>query len=67
MFGKGDDTGWYYRPSTGEVMQGKQRGWEDRMGPYASREEAQQAMKLVSQRNEAADDWGDDGWDDDED
>lgn len=55
---------WYYAPSTGEVTKGKQTGWDDRMGPYASEAEARAAMEKVAARNEAADDWDekDDDW-----
>lgn len=55
---------WYYKPSTGEVFQGKKSGWDDRMGPYDSEAEAQAAMKRVAARNESADEWDeqDDNW-----
>ena len=36
---------WYYQPSTGTVFQGKKTGWDDRMGPYDSEEEARAAME----------------------
>ena len=38
-----DAKDWYYTPSTGEVTRGKQSGWDDRMGPYASEAEARAA------------------------
>lgn len=52
-----DAKDWYYTPSTGEVTRGRQSGWDDRMGPYATEAEARAAMKRVAARNEAADDW----------
>lgn len=60
-----EDNKWFYNPSTGEVTQGKESGWEDRMGPYDSSEEAHNAMKKVAERNKQAeaeesaeDNWG---------
>ncbi|MBV7295813.1 SPOR domain-containing protein [Corynebacterium sp. TAE3-ERU12] len=55
---------WYYDPSTGDVFQGKQKGWNDRMGPYDTEKEARHAMDRVKANNEAADDWdeADDNW-----
>ncbi|AWB81507.1 hypothetical protein C3B44_03345 [Corynebacterium yudongzhengii] len=57
---------WYYNPSTGEVSEGKVGSWANRMGPYATREQAENALKIVQARNKAADaedekddDWGD--------
>lgn len=56
---------WYYSPSTGKVSQGKEASWNDRLGPYATREEAEQALEKAHKRNEQADaaeaaedDWG---------
>lgn len=58
---------WYYQPSTGEVFQGKKAHWNDRMGPYTSEAEARAAMKLVAERNAAADQWDDDDqWDEED-
>lgn len=51
----GTDQQWFYNPTTGEVTQGKKNSWADRMGPYSSREEAENAIRLARQRNEAAD------------
>ena len=55
---------WYFDPSTGEVSQGKQAGWENRMGPYASESEARSALEIAAARNKAADneDDEDDDW-----
>ncbi|QRP61450.1 hypothetical protein [Corynebacterium minutissimum] len=49
------DKKWFYDPSTGEVSQGKVSGWENRMGPYDSREEAEQAIEIANARTAAAD------------
>ncbi|MDO5031321.1 hypothetical protein [Corynebacterium sp.] len=49
------DEQWFYDPATGEVSQGKKSGWQNRMGPYASREEAAHAIEIAQQRNAAAD------------
>lgn len=55
---------WYYVPSTGEVAEGKTRSWANRMGPYATREEALNALKIADARNDVADaqDEEDDNW-----
>lgn len=55
---------WYYDPTTGEVAEGKTGSWANRMGPYGTREEAQNALKIAEARNEAADalDEADDDW-----
>lgn len=52
-----DDGGveFYYNLSTGEVEQGKLSSWTDRMGPYATREEAQHALDRARSRTEAWD------------
>lgn len=56
---------WYYDPETGEVTQGKVRGWENRMGPYESKEAASQALERAEARNEAAD-AADEAWEDED-
>lgn len=64
---------YWFNTSTGEVEEGKASGWMDRMGPYASAEEARNAYAIAAERNEAADEdqeawedaWDDDGEDDD--
>ena len=56
-------TQWYYDLETGEVVEGKQSGWENRMGPYESKSEAQHALDKVRARNAAAD-AQDDEWND---
>ena len=45
------DEQFYYNPSTGEVTQGKEAAWDNRMGPYATREEAESALQIAAQRN----------------
>ena len=49
------DEQFYYNPSTGEVTQGKEAAWDNRMGPYATREEAQAALQIAAGRNKDAD------------
>ena len=45
----------WYNPTTGEVEEGRQSPWTDRMGPYATREEAQHALEHAADRSEAWD------------
>lgn len=54
------DLKWYYNLATGEVTQGKVSGFENRMGPYDSEEEARRAIEIAAARTEAADDWAED-------
>lgn len=54
------DLKWYYDLATGEVTQGKVSGFENRMGPYDSAEEARRAIEIAAARTEAADDWDED-------
>ena len=58
------DEQYYYNPATGEVTQGKEAAWDNRMGPYATREEAEHAIEIARARTKAADaaDKEDDGW-----
>ncbi|GAB3946535.1 hypothetical protein [Corynebacterium tapiri] len=55
---------WFFNPSNGEVSQGKEDGITDRMGPYGSREEAENALKIADERTKAADayDEQDENW-----
>lgn len=55
---------WYFNPSTGAVTEGTEDSWDNRMGPYATREEAENALKIAAERNAAADaaDEADDNW-----
>lgn len=59
-----EDNQWYFDPSTGAVSQGKQSGWENRMGPYESESEARAALNIAAARNKSADneDDKDDDW-----
>ncbi|WIM67031.1 hypothetical protein QP027_07805 [Corynebacterium breve] len=59
------DEKYFYNPKTGEVTQGKEGSWDDRMGPYDTEQEARDALKIAEARNqqaeaqeEADDDWG---------
>ena len=56
-----EGTEYYYNLSTGEVEEGAQSAATDRMGPYASRAEAEQALRTAAKRNE---EWEqeDDAW-----
>ena len=58
-----EGTQFYYNLSTGAVEEGAQSQVTDLMGPYATREEAQQALKTAAARNEAWDE-EDKTWDD---
>ena len=57
------DEKFYFNPSTGEVTQGKVTSWDNRMGPYDTREEAERALETAAQRNQVADDQ-DEAWED---
>ena len=41
------DQKWFFDPATKEVSQGKTSGWENRMGPYDTREEAENAIEIA--------------------
>ncbi|AKE40977.1 Uncharacterised protein [Corynebacterium kutscheri] len=49
------DNKWFFNPRTKKVEQGKVSGFDDRMGPYDSEEEAAQALEIAQARNEFAD------------
>lgn len=57
---------WWYDLTTKTAIRGRKLGKAaDRLGPYASREEAEHAMERVAERN---DEWDHDPkWNDDED
>lgn len=57
------DEKFYFNPTTGEVTQGKVASWDNRMGPYDTREEAAHALEIAAQRNKAADK-ADEDWED---
>jgi hypothetical protein len=58
----------WFNPKTGEVEEGKQSPWSERMGPYPTREAAQEALERAEARTEAWDEedrrWNDDDWPD---
>ncbi|CAA9292649.1 MAG: hypothetical protein AVDCRST_MAG61-301 [uncultured Friedmanniella sp.] len=55
---------WWYDLKTKSAVQDSRAGKAtERLGPYASREEAEQALDKVAQRNEAFD--NDPRWNDD--
>ncbi|GAB3081643.1 hypothetical protein [Corynebacterium aquatimens] len=58
------DQKFYFNPTTGEVTEGKVAGWDDRMGPYDTREEAERALETARERTKRADDEdeADDNW-----
>lgn len=45
----------WFNPGTGEVEEGRVSHWTDRMGPYPTREAAQQALQTARARSEAWD------------
>ena len=47
--------GYYFNLETGEVEQGKQSSWSSRLGPYPTREAAEQALATARQRTAAWD------------
>ena len=57
------DDKFYFNPTAGEVSQGKGASWDNRMGPYDTREEAAHALEIAAQRNKAADE-ADEAWED---
>lgn len=58
------DEKFYYNPETGEVTQGKVDSWDNRMGPYDTRDEAEQAIAIAKERTKRADaaDEAEDNW-----
>lgn len=60
---------YYLNTRTGEVEKGKHSGWRDRMGPYATAEEAVRAFEIARERNvqfEADEKKWKDAWDDED-
>jgi hypothetical protein len=51
----GDEPEFYYDVRTGEVLEGKTIGWENRMGPYATRDAAAHALERARARTRAWD------------
>lgn len=56
-----DDEQWYFRISDKTVVQGKDAGAMDRMGPYPDRSTAERALEIAAERNKKADD-ADESW-----
>jgi len=52
---------YFFNARTKMVEKGHQSSWEDLMGPYPTREEAQKALENAQKRNDAWDD-ADDNW-----
>ncbi|GGH56569.1 SPOR domain-containing protein [Rothia aerolata] len=53
------DPQFWYNLTTGEVEEGQQSRSSQLWGPFATREEAENAMKTAAKRNE---EWDNDGW-----
>jgi hypothetical protein len=49
------DRQYWYNITTKEVEEGHRSSWQDLMGPYATREEAQDALARAAARTEAWD------------
>lgn len=49
------DVEFYYNIATGQVEEGKASAWQDRMGPYPTREAAQHALDIARARSKAWD------------
>lgn len=49
------ESGYYYNISTGQVEKGLVSSWSDRMGPYATQEDAAAALEKARDRSEAWD------------
>src|SRR5699024_4742312 len=54
------DEQWYYDIAEGRAVQGKVTNWDNRMGPYGSRAEAEAALEKARLRNDAWDAQDDD-------
>ncbi|WP_182114193.1 MULTISPECIES: SPOR domain-containing protein [unclassified Actinotalea] len=51
----GDGTEFWFNPGTGEIEEGRVSPWTERMGPYPTREAAQQALTKARARTDAWD------------
>ncbi|AIX99734.1 hypothetical protein ART_0136 [Arthrobacter sp. PAMC 25486] len=51
---------YWYNVETQEVEKDAQSGWQSLIGPYESREQAEEALDKVRARNEAADAYDED-------
>ncbi|WP_218219979.1 SPOR domain-containing protein [Nesterenkonia sp. Act20] len=49
-------TEYWFNVRTQQIEEGAQSSWKHLLGPYASREEASEALKRVEENNEAWDD-----------
>ena len=58
------DLKYYYNLETRQVEQGKVSSYDNRIGPYDTREEAEHALEIAKERNRVADayDEQDDRW-----
>ena len=58
------DLKYYYNLETRQVEQGKVSSFDNRIGPYDTREEAEHALEIARERNRIADayDEQDDRW-----
>ena len=59
-----EDFKYYYNLETHQVEQGKISSYDNRIGPYDTREEAEHALEIAKERNRVADayDEQDDRW-----
>ena len=59
-----EDLKYYYNLETRQVEQGKVSSFDNRIGPYDTREEAEHALEIAKERNRIADayDEQDDRW-----
>lgn len=61
-----DPQEWYYNTATGEVELGPQSPMQNRLGPYPTKEAAEDALKIARERNKQWEDqdreWN--SWDD---
>jgi hypothetical protein len=46
-----DEDKWYYDTEKGQAVQGKVTNWDNRMGPYDTRGEAEAALEKAKARN----------------
>ena len=51
----GDGPQYWYNVETKEVEEGHRSSWQDLMGPYATRAEAEDALAKAAERTEAWD------------
>lgn len=57
------DEQWYFDPADRTVSRGRVKGWDNRMGPYPTRETAERALEIARRRTESSD-AEDDAWND---